>query len=109
MPGFAPLAAVPLASAGLPPAREALFAGVFALGAAAQGRTQPDVVASGTLVFASQAQGRISAQVKVAVAGDTGTLTLAGQSRGTGIPQAHVDSVVSVFGAARTAAHAAAA
>ena len=109
MPGFAPLAAVPLASAGLPPAREALFAGVFALGAAAQGRTQTDVVASGTLVFASQAQGRISAQVKVAVAGDTGTLTLAGQSRGTGIPQAHVDSVVSILGVAKAAALTAAA
>lgn len=109
MPGFAPLAAMPLASAGLPLARKAESAGVFALGASAQGRAQADAMALGAVVFAGQARGRISAQVKVAVAGDTGTLTLAGQSRAAALQDAQVDAAVSVFGAARTAAHAAAA
>ena len=94
MPGFAPLAAVPLGSAGLPPAREARFAGVFALGAAAQGRTQADAVARGAVVLASQAQGSISAQAHALAADDNDAVTLTGQSRGTVIPQADVDSVV---------------
>lgn len=87
MPGFAPLAAAPLASVGLPPAREALLAGVFALGASAQGRSQAHAHATG----------------------DTGALTLAGQSRGTAIPQAQTDTAVSIFGAGRAAALTAAA
>ena len=109
MPGFAPLAAVPLASAGLPLARKAVSTGVFALGATAQGRAQADAVALGAVVLASQARGRIAAQVHFAAANDTGALTLVGQSRGTGIPQADVESVVSVFGAAKAVAHTAAA
>jgi len=104
MPGFAPLAAVPLASAGLPPAREAFFAGVFALGTAVQGRSQAHAVARGAVVFAGQAQGRISTQARTLVAGDTGAFTLAGQSRGTVSPQAYVDRAVSLYGEARTAA-----
>lgn len=109
MPGFAPLAAVPLASVGLPPAYEAVFAGVFALGAAAQGRSQADAVASGAVVLAGQAQGKISTQAHAHAAGDTGAVTLAGQSRGTVIPQAYVDSVVSISGVARATALTAAA
>lgn len=109
MPGFAPLAAAPLASAGLPPGREAFFAGVFALGTAVQGRTRAHAVARGAVVLAGQAQGRIFTQAHAHATGDTRTVTLAGQSRGTVSPQAYVDRAVSVFGAARTAAHAAAA
>ena len=40
MPGFAPLPAVPLASGGLPPSRKVLFARVFVLNIAAEGRTE---------------------------------------------------------------------
>jgi len=103
MPGFAPLAAVPLASAVLSPAREALSAGVFALGALAQGRSQAHAVAQGAVVLAGHAQGRISTQVHFAAANDTGALTLVGQSRGAAPQDAQVDAAVSLFGEARTA------
>lgn len=104
MPGFAPLAAVPLASAGLPPAREAVLAGVFALGVSVKGRSQAHAVAHRAVVLTGQAQGKISTQVHFAAANDTGALTLVGQSRGTVIAQAQSDTVVSLFGKAMTAA-----
>ena len=80
------------------------MAGVFALGVSVKGRSQAHAMARGAVVLAGQAQGKISTQVHFAAANDTGALTLVGQSRGTVIAQTQSDTVVSLFGEARTVA-----